>query len=1095
MSNASRVVVALLLSLFLGCAGSQNSVQNNAADTSREGDAAIAGEDAAVAAKVDLVDVGGTDGLDVASEALADLAWADAADVLEVSEVLVDAGIGDDSQMDDLGPMDVGLEIPDCVPNCDGTSCGDDGCGGSCDCAGNHECVDTLGDGSNLLCLYTCDFTCAELTACGEYFVYDGISCDCGGCDDGDVCTDDLCEMDEEGSGSCQFVPNAAGCDDGNPCTGPDLCGQGLCVGPLMSLEDLDGEECLCKEDIDCDPLDDGNACNGSLQCVKADVDESGVCQIAPESIPGEGAPCGAPDGGNVCQAGLCVCLADCDGKECGPDGCQGSCGDCDWTQDCADGACVIKNCDFLCNGIQCGAVGPNGECICGTCDDEDPCTVDSCDEEAAWCVFDTEAGLGLACDDQVACTQGDSCTPEGCKGEQKVCDDKVECTSDSCHPTKGCQHVAMTILCVDQTSCTMDSCDLELGCLNLPNDSKCDDGNPCTFGYCDPENSCTYGAVPEGFPCGQPLGWGKCSVNGACQCAPVCQENGCGNDGCGGNCGDCGEWGYDCVKGECIPDCELWCEIPECGPAGQDGECYCGDCDDCNPCTTDICEPDATCGHLYNYEEGCDDGSACTTDDHCLMGACAGSPVDCDDDNECTVDLCDPGTGQCLHDAFASDGIGCDDGVPCTSPDECQAGVCKTQVKLCDDGSACTVDSCDETTGACQHAPLPDGTDCDDDLECSLNDLCLAGRCMGERPSNQAVPPGCSCVTDEHCQDDDNVCNGKLYCDIEDGLGVCVVEPTSLNPCDDGVDCTDDLCTADFGCSNPVVHAVCADDVACTTDYCHPIGGCSNIGWGVNCDDGNECTSDMCNAPGGCSYTPLQNGTACGEVEGWGHCQAGECSCKWKCEGIECGNNGCGGSCGECPGEANECVLGKCQCAPDCSTKECGPDGCGGYCGGCDWENAECGEDFKCHCFHVECGKVCCAVQEECVDGICQNLINPPPVRLSFGEVTSTSMEIMMVNDEPVSALSLNFGGIGLTYAGGGLVGEHFPMNFTGTSLFIGLGMGAAIPPGEGVLINVEFEEKQTGSGLCLVGDYNGFGGPDGPLDFIVVPPCYWWP
>src|SRR6185436_12843582 len=42
-----------------------------------------------------------------------------------------------------------------------------------------------------------------------------------------------------------------------------------------------------------------------------------------------------------------------------------------------------------------------------------------------------------------------------------------------------------------------------------------------------------------------------------------------------------------------------------------------------------------------------CDDGDACTTNDECSGGACAGGPpLDCDDLNACTDDSCSSATG-----------------------------------------------------------------------------------------------------------------------------------------------------------------------------------------------------------------------------------------------------------------------------------------------------------------------------------------------------------------------------------------------------------------------------------------------------------------
>ena len=66
--------------------------------------------------------------------------------------------------------------------------------------------------------------------------------------------------------------------------------------------------------------------------------------------------------------------------------------------------------------------------------------------------------------------------------------------------------------------------------------------------------------------------------------------------------------------------------------------------------------------------------------------------------------------------------------------------------------------------------------------------------------------------------------------------------------------------------------------------------------------------------------------------------CSNGQCVCQPNCMGKFCGDNGCGGSCGDCA-EPLSCVSGQCICEPDCTGKTCGDDGCGGSCGvcGCD--------------------------------------------------------------------------------------------------------------------------------------------------------------
>jgi hypothetical protein len=66
------------------------------------------------------------------------------------------------------------------------------------------------------------------------------------------------------------------------------------------------------------------------------------------------------------------------------------------------------------------------------------------------------------------------------------------------------------------------------------------------------------------------------------------------------------------------------------------------------------------------------------------------------------------------------------------------------------------------------------------------------------------------------------------------------------------------------------------------------------------------------------------------------------EKGCLPACAGLQCGGDGCGGSCGAC-GEGQICTAGACiavavpaSCTPDCAGKACGDDRCGGSCGTC---------------------------------------------------------------------------------------------------------------------------------------------------------------
>ncbi len=95
-------------------------------------------------------------------------------------------------------------------------------------------------------------------------------------------------------------------------------------------------------------------------------------------------------------------------------------------------------------------------------------------------------------------------------------------------------------------------------------------------------------------------------------------------------------------------------------------------DCDDDNPCTDDSCDPQSGCQHVNN-NNSCDDGNLCTMLDVCSAGSCGGTVVVCDDSNFCTTDVCNPALGC----TFTNNTLACDDGNVCTTGDVCGGGIC----------------------------------------------------------------------------------------------------------------------------------------------------------------------------------------------------------------------------------------------------------------------------------------------------------------------------------------------------------------------------------------------------------------------------------
>lgn len=130
-----------------------------------------------------------------------------------------------------------------------------------------------------------------------------------------------------------------------------------------------------------------------------------------------------------------------------------------------------------------------------------------------------------------------------------------------------------------------------------------------------------------------------------------------------------------------------------------------------------------------------------------------------------------------------------------------------------CNDGDACTADTCE--AGSCAHALMV----CDDEVGCT-DDTCVAGNCVFT-PNNA------------DCADDGLFCNGVESCDVQSG---CV---SSGDPCSVG-----ELC----------------DEM---------MDSCGECIADADCDDGLDSTFDTCES-GGCVFTSIDSGCA-GDMDGSG--------------------------------------------------------------------------------------------------------------------------------------------------------------------------------------------------------------------------------
>jgi hypothetical protein len=211
--------------------------------------------------------------------------------------------------------------------------------------------------------------------------------------------------------------------------------------------------------------------------------------------------------------------------------------------------------------------------------------------------------------------------------------------------------------------------------------------------------------------------------------------------------------------------------------------------------------------------------------------------------------------------------------------------------------------------------------------------------------------------------------------------------------------------------------YTVCSDGSKCSepTPYCNIEGGCTSEPCVPECG-GMECGDDGCGGSCGDCDELLGSGFECGP-DGMcviGSCLPGQCysSCVPECGGMECGDDGCGGSCGDCSdygsgfecGPDDMCITG--SCIPNCDGKTCGDNGCGGSCGECG-EYSICNEQGNCECedeeiyidpnlmtlycaFEIDEDDPC-VIDPETIDNICKGIhdlrvfmeeISPPEIK-----------------------------------------------------------------------------------------------------------------
>jgi Dictyostelium (slime mold) repeat len=329
---------------------------------------------------------------------------------------------------------------------------------------------------------------------------------------------------------------------------------------------------------------------------------------------------------------------------------------------------------------------------------------------------------------------------------ENVSCDDNNPCTTDSCDPATGqCAHVAVSAgtSCGDHSSGVCDAADFCDG-FGVCQPNHVADGTICggVDGDCEIEDTCLAGVChdngvkPAGTACGDP-GSSQCDAADTCNASGFCLAN-LAPDGSA-----CGDAGSECVNADaCLSGACHDNGFKAVGTACGDGSS--GACDQ-----ADSCDGSGSCrvNHLADGTACGDAGTECINQDTCASGAChdngfKAAGIACGDGSSgaCdNADSCD-GSGACQSNHVA-DGSPCGDaGTECTNADVCASGAChdngyKAAGTACGNpasGQCDGADSCDGA-GGCNARNAAAGTPCNDGDACTKADACNgSGSCSG---------------------------------------------------------------------------------------------------------------------------------------------------------------------------------------------------------------------------------------------------------------------------------------------------------------------------------------------------------------------------
>jgi len=690
------------------------------------------------------------------------------------------------------------------------------------------------------------------------------VSCSGGSTSDtGCVADSDCPEGQKCISGVCKPEVTQVPCEEDEDCGRGMICLDGFCVS-------AESQETRCSNDFECP---EGNVCKYG-KCVP--LGGGGAERDAGVMVEDTGTEAsGFEDAGRAQDTGVVPESTDAGGDAGMLDGGLDAGGDVGLADSGIDSGMPI---DAQMPGDAEGSVEDAGD------GGLDAGLLDGGEEDAGG-----DACVPHMCIDYSTCSQYTTCDPCPPKPEE-ICNGK----DDDCDPStleEGRQLDCPAGEVCRGGACCTDECPAE-------GMSECVD-NDTAYRICgnfDTSDECLEWSQPK-----------ECSFgceNGKCKgCTPDCTGKECGDDGCGGSCGECNSPPPDqCVDSNTklrVYEDTGQCLNNKCSYNYMDTICTYG----CDPVTNKCkgCTP-KTCAELYVESKACGNG----LDDGC--GGTIDCPNNCGAGEICQNHVCVEcgGVNQpCCENDFCGQGAVCQNGT-CMACGATNQPCCQND--LCNSDHVCL-------SGVCKHCGLIGEPCCAGDL-CTTGAVCQSGVCVACGGTNQPCCDNDTCNANHICQS--GICK---HCGLSN-------EPCCLgNTCDSGFICQSGICKHCGLQDEP-----CCDGNTCEANYVCQSGKCTHCGL-----LGEPC----------CDATPRCSGTMV--------CYNGSC-CKPKtCAelGKECGgpyDDGCGGqiqSCGVCTQYPNSfCnASGHCDCTPDtCESLgyECGgpyDNGCGGQidCGYCD--------------------------------------------------------------------------------------------------------------------------------------------------------------